>query len=1068
MPNVLENLHRNLTADGYQLGSLDDFKKAMADSTKAANLYNNLSADGYQLGSQEDFFNNVRQMPQGFGQLDTRQAQQMMMGKGPISWEQPETPDHQETVAEKQRRMLSGNATQQEERQVQKRVGQRMDEIAYEQETGKRLRQPVKDIEFEAPTVERDYVGNIRHDDNGNIITGFTTDQDAVSSHQQIGQEQAEWDALSDKEKQERTKQMQLQREMDEYEEPGFLGVTGKKLASGFINAGVGALKALEELADGMIVEDASSSTGYSRVPDFDPTANDPITKGLRNAGEYAERLSRQGEPRKGASFTDLLKEGDISGFLLKGWGTGMESIPMTLSAYNPVTMGLNAMSMAGNNYWQETIENPEIPAWKRATYAVGTAAIEQAVEKFADPVFKYVGGGFGKKVAKEVTEEAEKTIAKRIVNVVKDAAGEGAEEIITNFGNDALGQALDWMDGESDYGLAAQWNEYKKQNPNAKLEDFALNKADEAMNSFFGGALAGAYTSGGAQATIAGLQYALGKKVSAEQITRNPEMPVHPLNVNVAQAFDKGYTATNEDDINAAKADYEAQRKRATETFGEIRGLDENPMQTLQTMHEGGFTEEQIQTALDYVNAKAAMDGIQQRIIEDNRASRPNYVVNGNNIDEVDAGGNVINTHEYANKEEMKAGLWELQAKREHEDMIADIAIAQLNPKYDYDALINGFAEQAGLDVSYIESVLRKDPLELEDGESAIVAEFADLLHNTIYDGTTVHEEQSAQDGANLADSMGIDMENIDQSQAQQAEALTESLNAAQQALSEAFARNEDLKQEVELMEQQGMPHQGIVASLDTFSQQERQAVIDYYNAQAKFQGFLNEMSGKIDEEAANSRQRHTFKGTIDGVADLNNVHTISDGTNKYYLVSGNVTTDPATGRITGSTSGLIIGMDLDGSFVQLSEDDGYSVDPVNMSLDQFEEAERTRLQQQVTKVIDPNGTMTQQPTEQQSGNVGGEAGAENSTGANEPPTPEPVNPPQPVNPQSPSGGESQPQQPAVTIESVTDKDGIKRYENGIEVDDAIADIQNDGFDVNEIADASIAEAQQAIELDE
>ena len=35
------------------------------------------------------------------------------------------------------------------------------------------------------------------------------------------------------------------------------------------------------------------------------------------------------------------------------------------------------------------------------------------------------------------------------------------------------------------------------------------------------------------------------------------------------------------------------------------------------------------------------------------------------------------------------------------------------------------------------------------------------------------------------------------------------------------------------------------------------------------------------------------------------------------------------------------------------------------------------------------------------------------------------------------------------MTIESVTDKDGIKRYEQGIAVDDAIADIIADGFDV-------------------
>lgn len=55
--------------------------------------------------------------------------------------------------------------------------------------------------------------------------------------------------------------------------------------------------------------------------------------------------------------------------------------------------------------------------------------------------------------------------------------------------------------------------------------------------------------------------------------------------------------------------------------------------------------------------------------------------------------------------------------------------------------------------------------------------------------------------------------------------------------------------------------------------------------------------------------------------------------------------------------------------------------------------------------------------------------------------------------------------QEKSKEISSVTDKDGVKRYEQGIDVDSAIADIQADGFDVNEVADASIAEAQAGID---
>ena len=367
--------------------------------------------------------------------------------------------------------------------------------------------------------------------------------------------------------------------------DPGVLGVLGNKLGAGFMKAGLGLLNGLEALAGGMTVEDASSATGYSRAPEYNPSEpNNAVARGIKAANEYAEEMSRKGEVRNGTSFTDLLLNGDIGGFLLKGLGVGAESAPMTLSAYNPYTMTLNAISMAGNNFRDNTIQNPDIPAWKRAMMSVGSAAIEQAVEKYTDPVFKYVGRGMSKEVAQKVTKEATDGIARRIAGVLKDAAGEGAEEVISNFGNDALGQALDWLNGESDYGIVAQWNDLKKRNPDAKLGDFALQKAKENLDSFFGGALAGAYTSGGAQATVGALQYAIGNKASAEQITANPETPLHPATLNIAQSFDNGYTLDNEEEKKAAVDKYSAARSRMQGVVDEetLKKIDASPTDAL------------------------------------------------------------------------------------------------------------------------------------------------------------------------------------------------------------------------------------------------------------------------------------------------------------------------------------------------------------------------------------------------------------------------------------------------------------------------------------------------------
>ena len=420
-------------------------------------------------------------------------------------------------------------------------------------------------------------------------------------------------------------------------------------------------------------------------------------------------------------------------------------------------------------------------------------------------------------------------------------------------------------------------------------------------------------------------------------------------------------------------------------------------------------------------------------------------YNIKGNVVEEIDQNGNVISTHEYADREEMKAGLYELQQQRFDKNLQDDI-LAMKNIQGDrYAGLLNQYCSENEIDPAAFEEILSKPSMERTEAEQQMVAPFADILHNSLYDNTVLHEEKSKQDGEELADADAIDLED----DSEQGRIMNEQWQLAQNNRNALFESNEELKQEVEAMEAQGLPHQEIVSRLDTFSNDDIQGVIDYYNTQAKFEAYLNRMSRKINEEARNSRERHTLKGTINGEADLRNVYTISDGTNEYYLVSGNVTTD-SEGRITGSDSGLIIGMDLDGSLVNIGDTSGYSVMPSVQTLDQFEEQERTRLEEEWTGRIDPNGLLSQQeeaaqeqPQTEQPQNteepVGVEAGATTGTGANEAPT-------------TPS---------SVSIESVTDNEGVKRYENGVSVDDAIADMQADGLDVNEEADLAISEAQ-------
>lgn len=410
------------------------------------------------------------------------------------------------------------------------------------------------------------------------------------------------------------------------------------------------------------------------------------------------------------------------------------------------------------------------------------------------------------------------------------------------------------------------------------------------------------------------------------------------------------------------------------------------------------GLTREEKEATVKYANDLIKLRGFNiGNVVAAANGYKPQpkvegYNIKGLHVDAVDGEGNVIESYDYETPEDLKTGLYEMQQKRFDDSLKSDIAAMQARPDQQYFALVsnflmdNGYGQESETPVSDFEAVLAKPSLERTDAEQQMVQQFAKVLHDTVYDNTMLHEEQSAEDGANAAETASIDPNNPDTPEVREAAV---SWFEASQERDNLFANNEELKQEVESMEQQGLSHQEIISALETFAPNEVNAVINYYNQKARFESMMNKVNEKIDEEAANSRLRHTFKGTMNGQADTSNIYTITDGTNEYYLVSGNIIVSP-DGQITDSTSGLIIGMDLDGSFVQLSDTSGYSVMLSQMSADDFEAAERERLQQLWTTAIDPNGTMIQGVT------VGGEAGVANNTGANEPPTTSPEVAPQ------------------------------------------------------------------------
>lgn len=215
--------------------------------------------------------------------------------------------------------------------------------------------------------------------------------------------------------------------------------------------------------------------------------------------GEKADERSRLADPTGGEqSYVDLIREGKIGKVAQKALASGIESLPMMVAAGTGWGMLLYGAGMAAGEYADETRENPDIPSWKRAINAMGSAAIEMAVERIGGPLNDI--GKAGKEITEEMArdilktaiEEGSSTITKRIVKALKQGAEEGGEELITSFGNDLLGTALDVIDGDADYGIRAQWEQLKAENPDASLTDFAKSKTKEYMDAFIGGAVSG------------------------------------------------------------------------------------------------------------------------------------------------------------------------------------------------------------------------------------------------------------------------------------------------------------------------------------------------------------------------------------------------------------------------------------------------------------------------------------------------------------------------------------------------------------------------------------------------
>ncbi len=611
MDDNKRKLYDALSQD-YDMGSYEQFSNDVKDEGKRRKLYDAIKEE-YDLPDFDGFSSQLL----GGGADNVRQTSQQRVKPQPKPQAKKPAQPHYDTNVPNLYQMLD------EQKEKDQHMNPQFQSKVIQDWNGNRVR---------VPKVEQRPIYNGSPQVSPVIKDSFGNEYDATDP-ETLQQAKKQIKQLPKTEEEERAK---WQRDKDMQNDPSLTETIGKSVAAGFTRVGAGLVDALNWMMSGSYAYKVDPKTGQMVVttPSYTERAQDKdltLTKASNYLNEKADKMSKESQPYGGQKgFVDLLwNEKKFGAALQKGVSVAGESLPMTLSWANPYTATLNAVSMAGTNMRNETLENPDAPEWKRGAYAIGQAAIEQAVEKWSDPFFKYVGGagtrilkGAGKEASKEIvqktTKEAVDNIAKRIYHrlgdVAKDAAGEGAEEIVGNFGNDLLGEALDRMNGVADYGIEAQWKEIKEKNPDANLMDFAEAKAKEYTDAFLGGAMAGAYTAGSTMTSIKALEYA------SKMPTKKGDK-IDPITLDVAQSFDEGYAEDDSQAMNDAKNRYDLQRQRMTEVMGEdgIATFDENPVQALASASQNDlFTDEQKQIMIDYVNSKAAYDGMTQRVRDD------------------------------------------------------------------------------------------------------------------------------------------------------------------------------------------------------------------------------------------------------------------------------------------------------------------------------------------------------------------------------------------------------------------------------------------------------------------
>ena len=323
--------------------------------------------------------------------------------------------------------------------------------------------------------------------------------------------------------------------------------------------------------------------------------------------------------------------------------------------------------------------------------------------------------------------------------------------------------------------------------------------------------------------------------------------------------------------------------------------------------------------------------------------------------VQSVDSNGNIIESKDYDSEED--ANIYKERVATYIDNARKVQAYNDFILRDDTEKLF----EQLGIDndtYALLQKIAYKDPLKRTDAEQEFFDNFINSTENITYPTNEVHEEHDAQKGADLAEETS---ENI----VEGAKPLNDREAAAKTRWNAVVQSQPDIDSLVGTMVNQGMTSNEIAQRLvDDYGGESEvvEAFCELCNAKANKDGYINRIGQLIQSKVENDIDEASFAGTVNGNEDKSNIYLLTNGTNTFALIGGDITVD-SNNNI--SSNGIAIMLDGQGNRITRPDLTGFSIRGI-VDKNQYKRSSLLELQQEATAAIQATETVVpevQQP---------------------------------------------------------------------------------------------------------